>query len=199
MRKGGTILYIGDSIGWKSNTTLIKGTDLFPWKVRDAIRTNYGACRLINKGIGGSFTDNLVNNHQWLLQLDPPDLILISIGTNDCVQGAKPISTFQTDFGITLNRLKIKFPNAHIIYCLPPRTLDPNRSPYIQQFRDAGIATAQSYGCDICHFESAWSTDAGNIEADNIHPNATGHTALFNVLWPVVQQGQWLNRLSKNN
>lgn len=204
MRKGSTILYIGDSIGWATNTTLLKGTDLFPWKVKEGIQNNYGACRLINKGIGGSFSDTVMNNHYWLFNIDPPDLILFSIGTNDCTNGTGGtyVSTFQSNVGATLQRLQTYFPNAYIIICIPPRTLDPNRSPYVQAYRDALVTTAGQYNVAVAHLENAWTStgDSTNIESDNIHPNATGHTNIYNnVIWSAVQQAPFLSRLSKTS
>lgn len=196
MRKGGTILYIGDSIGWATNTTLTKGIHFFTTQVRNAIRQNYGSCRLINKGIGGSFTQDVLSNISWLFDIEPPDLIIFNIGTNDCAGGGN-LTNFQNNLISILDSMKLKFPNAHIILCLPPRSLDANRTPYIQNFRDAMNTIGLSKNVSICHFETAWSTDAGNIEADNIHPNATGHVAMFNVIWSIVQTGSWLSKLTK--
>jgi lysophospholipase L1-like esterase len=200
MRKGGTYLATGDSWTWASNTSLTQGSQFYATQIRNAIRQNYGACRLINKGIGGNTSTEMVQNIPWIFNVKA-DLITIAIGTNDAPNGSVSQTTYQNNLTTIVNAAKQFNPNAIIILCTPGQTLDPSRSPYIQSYRDTMTQVASSFGLPVCHFEQAWDSSQNStyLESDNIHPNAAGQALIYSLLWSVVQDNasNWLSQLSK--
>lgn len=198
MRKGGLYLAIGDSWTWATNTTTTRGNQYYANKIRDAIRADFGACRLINKGIGGTTSGKMVQSIPWLMSLEP-DLVTIGVGTNDLVNNSVPVATYKNNLITLIDALRVRNPDVDIILCTPGRSLDPNRLPYIQPFRTAMEEVSISKGTKLCKFENAWTSaqDSTHIESDTIHPSSLGQQALFNVLYPVVKTGKWLQELDK--
>jgi len=198
MLKGGTYVAMGDSWTWAVNTTTVKGSHYYATKLRDAIRKDYGACRLINKGIGGMEAVEMVKNLPWLNDLEP-DLVTIGVGINDCANDIQGTTNYKNNLRILIDTIRLKNPNVIIILCTPGRTTDPIRTPYVQSYRDAMVSVATEKGLPVCHFEDAWTDDTANLESDKIHPNTAGQTALFNQLYPVVKGNAsgWLESLEK--
>lgn len=185
--KGITYLAMGDSITWMKQSFITLGSQFYATQIRNAIRTNHGPCQLLNKGIGGTTTARMITNLSWLSNLEP-DVVTIGVGTNDCVNGPD-VTTYQTNLGLIIDKLRLQNPNVKIILCSPPRTLDTNRQTTIQSYRDAMATVATNKNTLICHFENAWTSanDPTNIGSDNVHPTPAGQTALYNILWPIVQ------------
>jgi lysophospholipase L1-like esterase len=184
-------LSISDSIGWikiSGTPAPATGSDYFNVKLRNYIRTTkYGACRLYNKGIGGSTSNDMVRNIQWIMGVEP-DLVTILCGMNDCMGGSVPVATYTSNINKLIDRLYQQNPNVKIILCTPPRTTDTGRTPYIQSYRDALTTIGSSRNIAVCHFENSWdsSGDATNISSDTVHPTPTGQTNMYNTLVPVV-------------
>lgn len=189
--KGFTYLAMGDSITWMKNAgapAMTKGADFYNAKLRNYIRgSSIGSCRLINKGLGGSVTANMVQNLPWLGGIEA-DLVTIGIGTNDCINDPD-LTKYQTNLGMLIDRLRSLNPNVKIVLCTPPRTLDSARNAVIQPYRDAMATVATNKNVSVCRWENAWTSgqDTTMISTDNVHPTPTGHTSLYNTLLPVVQ------------
>lgn len=195
MYKGGLYLAIGDSITWTNNEAGATGDDIYPWKIYNAIKNNFGPIKYINKGIGGQDSNEMVNNKFWSCNFEP-DLVTVAIGMNDCANGYIPVNTYKANLGIIIDRIKERKSDAHIILCTPSRTSDANRIPYIGDYRTAMAEVAVSKNVSICHFENAFAQeDVAAYTTDGIHPNKAGHALLYSQLWPVVQAGSWLNSL----
>jgi len=196
MRKGGLYLAIGDSITWTIPAeTNPNGNNLYASRVRKAIGSNYSPVRHLNKGIGGAVAAGIVINLPWLSRLNP-DLVTIGVGMNDCAGGATTTASYKTDLITIIDAFRLRNPNVHIILCTPSQTSDANRTPYIQSFRDAMAEVSVSKSTGLARFETAFTSgEVATYCPDGVHPTSAGHQKLFDVLWPEVQKGTWLQKL----
>lgn len=192
MRKGFLYQATGDSITWLKNSgtpSMTLGADFYATKIRNYIRTSeIGGCRLLNKGMGGSTSKDMVLNLPWLGSSEA-DLVTIGIGTNDCINGPVTIADYKINLGKLIDKFRLQNPNVKIILCTPPRTLDTARQAVIQPYRDAMAEVSVSKNTGLCRWENAWlaAADSTNISTDNVHMTPAGHTALYNTLLPVVK------------
>jgi lysophospholipase L1-like esterase len=196
MYKGGTALFLGDSITF--GTTLLGSQQYATYvaQIQQAIYQNYGNCKVINKAISGwASGDYLVSPYYWSRM--NADLIVIHIGTNDCGGGVST-STFQTNLEKTVDILKKMNPNVEIILCSISRRGDSFASS-LDPYRTVIQTVATEKSALLCRFEDAWvQTDTATYTAsDLLHPNYSGHQKLFNVLWPVIQQTSFVTNLGK--
>jgi lysophospholipase L1-like esterase len=197
MYKGGTYLALGDSITFGTNLT----ANGFPYstyaaQIQQAVYKNYGNCKLINKAIAGNSSADLVNSVYYWGRCNP-DLVSINIGTNDC-GGSIATSTFQTNLETIVNLVKEMSPQAEIILCSISQRGDAYANS-LDPYRAVVQTVASEKGTFLCHFENAWTPaqNATYLGADNLHPNLAGHTALFNTLYPIVQQTNFVKNLGK--
>ena len=144
MRRGATYLALGDSTTWTQVTT---GADLYPHRLRAAIRAAHGPLQLLNKGIGGATSANLVASLPWLLPI-PADLITLCVGMNDSASLSVSVVNYTANLTTLVDRMQEQNPAAAIILCAPNRTTDANRTPHIADYRTAmaGVATAAGVG-----------------------------------------------------
>ncbi|MFY0760185.1 SGNH/GDSL hydrolase family protein [Metabacillus dongyingensis] len=193
MRKGGVYLAIGDSITWTGAT---RGADLYAFRVREAIKTNYAPIRLINKGIGGSDSLDAVRNTTWHSMLDP-DLITIGLGMNDAANNVIPVTQYKDNLRKLIDNFRIKNSEVSIVLCTPSRSSEASRSD-LASYRTAMAEVATEKNVGLARFENAFTDgEIATYCPDGIHPNSAGHQKLYDVLWPVIQStaDKWLNKL----
>lgn len=195
MRKGGTYLALGDSITWGSMVGTTAEYTTYPAKTAKYIRDNYGRCKLLNKAISGWKTaDFLVNQYYW--SRIEADLVTLHIGQNDI---ASSVSTtdFQTNLQSIVDLIKVLNPNVEIILCSLSRRSD-SYANNVDPYRTVIANVATSRGTKLCKFEDAWAqADTPTYTADGLHPNPSGHTLLYNVLYPVIQTTTFVQNISK--
>ncbi len=195
MTKGGLYIAIGDSTTWQNYESGATGQDLYAKKIANSIKSNYGGITHLNKGIGGNTSTEMLSNSFWNCRLEA-DLVTICIGMNDCANQSVPVATYKSNLETMIDKIRAHKIDTHIILCTIPRTCDVNRTPYIDSYRTGMAEVAVSKSVDICHFENAFTQEqVATYTSDGIHPNKAGHTLLYNVLWPIVQTGYWLNNL----
>lgn len=205
MRKGGIYLAIGDSITWTGySANVLTGADLYSHRLWKYINTTYGNIKLINKGIGGTDTNKMVLNQYWLFKNIVPDLVTIGVGMNDCANNSVPTATYKSNLGTIIDNIKQVNKKAIIILCAPSRTSEATRVNNVASYRTAMQEVATSKGVGFCDFSTAWTQSTGDMttnitDSTGVHPNGTGHGALFNVLYPVVETAasMWLNSLGE--
>ncbi|PEJ48207.1 hypothetical protein CN692_24175 [Bacillus sp. AFS002410] len=196
MRSGGVYLALGDSITYGSTLATTTPYGTYAAKIRKSIADNYGDCRLINKGISGwKSGDFLTAPHYW--SRIEADLVTIHIGTNDC-SNSVPVATFQSNLDTVVKMLKKRNPNVEIILCSISRRADAFANS-LDPFRTAVATVATNNNTLLCYFENAWTqgNTATYTAVDLLHPNTTGHQALHDVLFPIVQQTKFVQKLGK--
>lgn len=197
MTNGGLYLSIGSSTTWCNYESGALGIDLFPTKIANAIKSNYGKIKHLNKGIGGATSTTYLSEAYWWSRLEP-DLVTIGLGMNDCVNDSIGTSTFSNNISSIIDIVKQSNPKATIILCAPANTSDPARIPYISSYRSALNNIASAKNVFYCDFSTAYtSAQISTYTTDGIHANKAGHGLLYNVLWPIVENSAatWLSSL----
>lgn len=206
MRKGGLYLNVSDSIGVWKPTKAQSGT--FTNQIAKAIGDNFGKIQHINVGWPGTTTQDLIkNNFRTMGSTFEPDLLTMCFGINDANAsngggwGVVPTATFKTNITAAIDHFKKMNPSVHIILCSAP-TIDAAATPTnaaVDPYRVAMAEVAASKNVSLCQLETAWTTaQVGTyVNADKLHPNDSGHLALFNLIWPIVQTGSWLQSIGK--
>lgn len=193
MHKGGTYLAIGDSTSWIIATY----ENLYASRVFHSICSNYGAIRHVNKGLGGTSSTVIASiMGQYFLNI-PCDLVTIGLGMNDCVNDVTGATQFGTNLTNIINALRSRNPNVEIILCAPNDTTDSTRTPYIANYRAQMQSVSQTLNTFYCDFSKAF-TNTPTYSADGIHPNDAGHQLIYNMLYPIVQQTNFVKGLTMN-
>lgn len=196
MYKGGVYLALGDSITYGSQLSATQQNGTYADQIRKSILNNYGKCKLINKAISGWKSGDFLSVPYYWSKIEA-DLITLHIGTNDCSNSIST-STFQTNLETIVDMIKHMNPNAEIILCSISRRGDSYANS-LDPYRTVVQTVATEKGTLLCHFENAWAqADTATYTAvDLLHPNAAGHTAIFNTLWPVIQTTNFVQNLGK--
>lgn len=187
--RGSKILMLSDSVDWTIPATPAAiGADLCAHKIRDRIFADYGPVRLINKGIGGQNSTELLNNTPWNSIL-AAELVMISVGTNDCPSNVVPVATYEENLRRFIDRVRYRSPDAFIFLFSPTNLSAVTHEPYVEDYRDAaeGIATEKSVG--FVDMMDAWlvADNATYLVVDGIHANAPGHQKRYEKAWPIIE------------
>ena len=208
MKKGGLYLVLGDSTSMSMGALMTgqSGANLYGHKIWSAINTNYNPVEMINMGISGINSSQMVQNLSWYTGVSP-DLVTIQIGMNDANfqhVGVAEVSTtqFATNLGIIINALRQVNSNVNIVLCAPNTTNDSQHTT-LPDYRTAMQSVATSYNTAYCDFSQGWTTSTSDmatyVENDGVHPNEAGNLEEFNLLWPIIQSNfsTWLNNIGK--
>ncbi|MDP4174145.1 MAG: SGNH/GDSL hydrolase family protein [Bacteroidota bacterium] len=198
MHKGGIYLAFGDSISWTiPDDASAVGANLYSYIVWKKICQDYGIIKHLNKGYGGSRSGDLVSRLNFLALGIPYDLVTIQCGMNDCNPTITTLDTFKSNMETVINRLKQYRPNCEIIYCKIPPTNDANRLPNWSNFNSMIDTIVSDTGILKADFGNAWTADQMSTYSGGVHPNIAGHQVLANILYPVVQQTNFVKSLQK--
>ena len=188
------ICLLGDSITW-TNANDAYGVDLFGFKIVNQLRKDGKSVRLINKGFGGaeaSEVSALVKT--GYIDVDY-DLLILHIGMNDSNQQTTTLLRFKEVIREVISHRDTNRPKASVLICGAPSTDDPNRTPYIANYRTAASEVVAEYGAIKKVYYVDNSTAYANTATDHfnesatprVHPNKLGHQKIFDVMYTVVK------------
>lgn len=175
---GLTWLAIGDSItAGTGATTLINA---YVYQTSKMLRQNGIPNFLINSGIGGYRSDQLLSSYKYNGGRCDPDLVTIMCGTNDNEQSVST-TTFQTNLEKIINDLRMnkKVGECIIVLCSILMS-NSTRSSTVNSFNTIIQNVANSMNCTFIDTNSAFSS--ASYLSDTVHPNDNGHLAVANVL-----------------
>ncbi|SDC70379.1 Lysophospholipase L1 [Paenibacillus sp. UNCCL117] len=196
MRRGGRYLAVGSS---STYNTVTDGSKLYPKIIAERIREQYGAIKYDNIGWSGAKASDASKSLETFGIYNEVDLITINIGANDAYANA-PAADVKPHMVRIVKAFKSRNPKAHIILCNPHTLTPAANETRLVAYRTMFGEVASETGIDLCHFEQAWTPAeaAGtNLNADNLHMNDTGHAKVAEILWTVVQTGEWLKKIGK--
>lgn len=170
MYRGGTYLALGDSLNsvLQSNTNNTEN-DLFPTQVGLWIHTNKGNIQVLNQGVTGANTNDLID-YKWSWGAIRADLVTLQIGTNDSnAAGSMTTSKFQANLNTAIARLRVMNPTVRIVLCGPPQTIDATRTANIASYRTAMQSVATSANTSTspvtyCDMAALWTTSATDLK-----------------------------------
>jgi lysophospholipase L1-like esterase len=198
--KGGGLWaeFIGDSITSGDKTS--KGnTSAYPWLFGDSLKIkhtqiSYNGIPLVNGnyfnysgapqiGIESAYFNLMQPNHQpnidWNFKQNPPNLIVVNIGTNDKSLGVTP-DIFQSHYALFIQKIRGLLPNTKIKIMIPFNGSYENeiRSMVSQSFlSDKNIDIIETKGWLI----------SSDFVGGRIHPTDKGHIIIANKLIGIIK------------
>ena len=150
-------------------------------KLHDAGYANY---RVINAGVSGATTADLVSSLPWSLQ-NQPEIVILVIGANDMFRGV-PVAEIAKNLRTIIQQLQTaKIPHIILGGMLASRGLGPE---YVREFDGLypKLAT-ESHITLMPFFLAGVALDPKLNQADGIHPTRAGYTIIVDNLWQYVE------------
>ncbi len=136
--------------------------------------------RVVNAGVSGDTTAGGLRRVDWVLR-NRPEVVVVALGANDGLRG------LGTD-AMQANLLAIveRFRGAGARVLVAGMQVPPNYgTAYARAFRSVFPEVARRTGSPLMPFLlDGVAADRGLNLADGIHPNAAGHRAIAERIWP---------------
>ena len=165
-----TILAFGDALlaGYGLNSG-----DNYPSKLEAALRARGINARIVNAGISGETTEQGLARMPALLdaQTTKPELVIVSLGGNDMLQGRPPAQT-RANLEQILRILKQRGIRVLLLGMMAAPDL---RADYARDFNPIYPSLAHAYGARLVPFflqPLAGKPDL--VQPDRVHPTALG-------------------------
>lgn len=176
-----TWVMTGDSITHGASHT--KGARSYPEHVAERVRWELRRTRdvIINTGISGHRTTNLLNDFDWRIGRYQPDIVSIMIGTNDCVAKEQGLSNYRADLLELVKRIRDLGAVPILQTANPADPEHPSNREWLPQYMDVMRAVAKAQNVILVDQYAYWEEHCANREAmlawlnDPIHPNGVGH------------------------
>ena len=172
------VVFVGDSIteGWRTFEQDFAGLPV----------------RVVNRGIGGDTTPNLLYRLQDdVLDLHPRALVVL-IGTNDLGEHTSP-SDIARNLRMFHERVRAAYPQIPIAWCLVmPRRGDDNYPALVRDLNARIVELAKSDPLvTVCDTFTPLALPDGSSKpedflADRLHPNAAGMAAGKDAIYPIL-------------
>lgn len=191
------LLEIGDSIGSGSGITATEQN--YNYKLRDSLEAATGRpWRVIRKSMGGMTAVQMESLRLGgKLDVVQPDVVVYNMGMND----TNPTS-WATAANSSLAWLRKKYPRAYFIVCGPTRRVDSQETNLVTIRTHAAAAVTAANSPKVVYVPlgdlAPWTSGNHTSYApDGTHPNAAGHTLMFNAAWSVftANSNAWINAL----
>jgi acyl-CoA thioesterase-1 len=140
---------------------------------------------VVNAGVSGETSSGLLDRLDWLLRGNF-SVIVIETGANDGLRGI-PASTVRTNLETTVDRIRAKRPDAHIVL-VQMEALPNLGAAYASAFHAAYPAVSREKAVTLLPF--LLNDVAGKRElnqGDGIHPNNRGERIVADNVWKALR------------
>lgn len=184
-----TWVFVGDSI--TQGVTHTYGRRSFVEHFSERVRGELGRLTdaVVNSGVAGSVTDDLLREFHWRTGRFAPDVVFVMFGTNDMVAGPDNVRAFRYRLDQVVQRTR-DLGSTVVLQTPPPVLPSTDRSPeLLAPYVDAVWAVAHDLGVVLVDHFAHWASVAGGRAApdgwldDDIHPSALGHHELARTLF----------------
>lgn len=139
-----------------------------------------------HEGHSGWRIDDIRNSIDSWMAANPPDIVLLHIGTNDIVQQYN-LSTAPARLQDLISRICTDKPGVHII--VAAIIVRPGLDSYVNAYNAAipGIVTSeQNSGCQASYINMNPVLTGSDLGSDSTHPLPEGYDKMANVWYPAV-------------
>lgn len=174
-----TIVALGDSL---TEGFGVLPTDSYPSQLQVKLRRNNIMATVINKGISGNTSEDVLRRISEIVEIKP-DIVILAIGSNDGLRGVSPTVTKQNITQI----IKILQDNGiEILFC-GMRILPQYGFEHSAQFKALYKDLAKEYELVFMPYflEDVALNSKFNID-DEIHPNRQGYEKIVDNLYPYL-------------
>lgn len=185
---------LGDSITFGLGASV--RSNAYVYQTRKLLQANGKNHTLIDIGISGIRTDELLAKWKGAGGRCDPDLVTIMIGTNDLGQGYT-LTQYQTNLTSLINDIKSRksFGKCYIVLCTPPWRNDVqtvNQTQWNSMIQTVATAT------DVDFVDTYSAFNNATYLSDTLHPNDSGHQLIANILYAKLNAlSVWSNTPSR--
>lgn len=159
----------------------------FPARLESALRKSGIAARVHNAGVSGDTSAAGRARLNWVLRGvgAKPDLVIVELGANDMLRGLKAAET-----RANLDAILAELQRRRIPVLLAGMRAAPNMGrAYVVAFEGVYPALAKKYRVGLYpFFMEGVATRRPLLQADGMHPNASGVDAVVKAILPSVRR-----------
>lgn len=157
----------------------VAADEAYPARLEARLRAEGYAYRVINAGVSGDTTAGGLRRLDWVLRAEP-EVVIVALGANDGLRGQSP-RAMRANLEAILRRLRAA--GARVL--LAGMRMPPNYGEeYTREFAAVFPEVARRASVAFVAFPLDVVTDRGLVQPDGLHPNAAGHQAIADRLWP---------------
>ncbi len=194
---GALLLAVGNSSASATNTVVVflgdslaagygvDPSESFPALVQKKADALGKAMTVVNAGVSGDTTAGGVRRLDWLLKR-PMDVLVVELGGNDGLRGI-PVASTRSNLVTIIHKARERYPEVRVV--LAGMQMPPSMGQdYAAQFRDLFPAVAKEEKAVLIPFllEGVGGIESLN-QADQIHPNVTGHKKVAETVWSALE------------
>jgi acyl-CoA thioesterase-1 len=154
--------------------------DAWPALVEVRLRREGYPYRVVNAGVSGDTTAGGLRRVDWVLK-NRPEVAVVALGANDGLRGLG-IEAMQANLLAIVERLRSAGARVLVAGMQVPTNYG---APYARAFRAVFPEIARRTGSALMPFLlDGVAADPRMNLADGIHPNAAGHRAIAERVWP---------------
>jgi len=171
------IVVLGDSL---TAGLGVAAEEAYPALLERRLREAGFAYRVVNAGVSGDTSAGGLRRLDWVLR-SRPEVVIVALGANDGLRGL-PVDAMHANLLGIVERLRAGGARVLVVGMEVP----PNYgAAYARAFRGVFPDVARRTGSPLVPFLlDGVATDPRLNQADGIHPNAAGHRAIAEHVWP---------------
>jgi acyl-CoA thioesterase-1 len=158
----------------------VAAEEAWPALIEARLRREGYPYRVVNAGVSGDTTAGGVRRVDWVLR-NRPEVAVVALGANDGLRGLST-DAMRANLGTIVERLRAA--GARVL--VAGMEVPPNYgAAYARAFRAVFPDVARQNGAALLPFLlDGVAADPRLNQADGIHPNAAGHRAIAEHVWP---------------
>jgi len=140
--------------------------------------------RVVNASVSGETTQGGLSRLPRALEAHKPAIVIVELGGNDGLRGL-PLAASRAN----LTKIIEQSGGAKARVLLLGMMIPPNYGPrYGEEFREMFAALAKKHGVAfVPFFLDKVALEPALMQADGIHPNASGQPQMLENLWPALK------------
>jgi acyl-CoA thioesterase I len=139
---------------------------------------------VVNSGMSGWSAHQVLEHFEHLIGRFHPQVVSLSLGTNDCLQGEAGLARFEQSMRQLIVQSQER--QATVIVQTPvlvTQSAPASRRRYLGVYADRLRVLAAEHGCVLVDHQSFWKARFGEADPiawmdDHTHPNAVGHVQM---------------------
>ncbi len=157
----------------------VAADEAYPARLAARLGREGYAYRVINAGVSGDTTAGGLRRLDWVLRAEP-EVVIVALGANDGLRGQSP-RAMRANLEAIVSRLRAA--GARVL--LTGMRMPPNYgAEYTREFAAVFPEVARRANVAFVSFPLDVVTDRRLVQPDGLHPNAAGHEAIADRLWP---------------
>ena len=161
----------------------VAADEAYPARLETRLRREGFDYRVVNAGVSGDTAAAGLRRLDWVLRA-APEVVIVALGANDGLRGQDPRATRES-----LERIVARLRRAGARVLLAGMRVPPNYGPeFARAFARVFPEVARRQTVPLMPFLlEGVAADPRLNQADGIHPNAAGHQAIADRLWPYLR------------